>query len=216
MKQIIAVCGFIGSGKGTMGDILVRDYGYVKYSFADGLKDAVSSIFGWPRALLEGDTPESRAWREQVDPWWAARLDTPHLTPRWVLQKWGTEVGRHAFHNDIWVANTEMRMARESRSVVLPDCRFPNEIHAIKSMGGRVFWVRRGPLPKWYSTALTELQTPDDEQWMLEDHGKLMQQRYPNVHDSEWRWIASKFDAIIDNEGDISDLEAQIRALNLG
>jgi hypothetical protein len=213
MKQIIAVCGFIGSGKGTAGDILVRNHGYVKYSFADGLKDAVSSIFGWPRHLLEGATVESRAWREQVDPWWAQRLDMPNLTPRWVLQYWGTEVGRQAFHNDIWVANTEMRISQETRPVVIPDCRFPNEVRAIKKMGGKVFWVRRGPLPEWYNTALTELQTSDDDQWMLEDQGHLMEQLYPDVHDSEWRWIGAEFDAIIYNEGNISDLEDRIRTL---
>lgn len=207
MKNILAICGFIGSGKGTVSDILVRDHGYAKYSFADGLKDAISSIFGWPRALLEGDTVESRIWREQVDPWWAQRLGIPDLTPRWVLQKWGTEVGRYGFHSDIWVANTEMRVSREPRSVVIPDCRFPNEVESVKRQGGKVVWIRRGQLPEWYETALRQNRT-------ALEHSESMENLYPNVHRSEWSWVGSDFDEIIDNDGDLHDLEASIRALS--
>jgi hypothetical protein len=48
------------------------------------LKDAVAHVFGWDRTMLEGRTKEAREWREQVDPWWAERLNMPNLTPRWV------------------------------------------------------------------------------------------------------------------------------------
>jgi hypothetical protein len=64
--MIIGICGLIGSGKGSVGDILVEQ-GFTKVSFADKLKDGVATIFGWNRAMLEGDTDESRNWREQPD-----------------------------------------------------------------------------------------------------------------------------------------------------
>ena len=38
--MIIGVVGFIGSGKGTVADILVEKHGFVKLSFADAVKDA--------------------------------------------------------------------------------------------------------------------------------------------------------------------------------
>ena len=65
--MIIGICGLIGSGKGTVSDYLVEEYNFEKISFADKLKDAVSELFGWNRQMLEGDTPGSRQWREEVD-----------------------------------------------------------------------------------------------------------------------------------------------------
>ena len=64
--MIIGLVGFIGSGKGTVGDLLSQE-GFIPDSFARPLKDACSSIFGWPRELLEGNTEFSRTWREQPD-----------------------------------------------------------------------------------------------------------------------------------------------------
>ena len=84
--MIIGIIGFAGSGKGTVGDMLVRDYSFAKLSFADSLKDAVSAIFGWDRSLLEGDTEESRKFREAKDEWWSSRLGY-HVTPRNIMQK---------------------------------------------------------------------------------------------------------------------------------
>ena len=64
--MIIGICGLIGSGKGSVADILVQEHNYIKLSFADKLKDGVASVFGWDRQMLEGDNAESRKWREQL------------------------------------------------------------------------------------------------------------------------------------------------------
>ena len=124
--KIIGVCGLIGGGKGTVADILVKDHGFEKVSFADSLKDMIAAVFGWPRHLLEGDTAESREWREQRDDWWAERLNLPWLTPRWVLQFWGTDVCRENFHEDIWIASLENKLRKvvngsfEYNNIVIP------------------------------------------------------------------------------------------------
>ena len=93
--MIIGICGLIGSGKGTVADILVEQ-GFTKVSFADKLKDGVATIFGWDRALLEGDTDESREWREQTDEFWTEETGRT-ITPRIVLQEFGTECMREGF-----------------------------------------------------------------------------------------------------------------------
>lgn len=211
--MIIGICGFIGSGKDTVAEYLVNNKGFVRESYAGTLKDAVSNVFGWNREWLEGLTPDAREWREQVDPWWAKRLNIPHLTPRWVLQQWGTDVCRKSFHNDIWIASVENKLRDNKNNIVISDCRFPNEITSIKKQGGIVIWVRRGELPEWYDCALVENTTPENDQWLLMDAEQLMEQKYPHVHPSEWAWIGSNFNAVFENNSDLDSLYTQIEDL---
>ena len=208
--MIIGICGLIGSGKDTAADYLVGFHGFRRDSFAGTLKDAVSAVFGWDRELIEGRTPEARAWREQVDPWWAERLGMPHLTPRWILQWWGTEVCREHFHDDIWIAALESRLARRADHTVISDVRFPNEIKAIKQQGGRIVWIQRGELLEWYNAAVSVNQGEyGNLSWSLSKH-KLEKL---GIHASETSWIGTKFDAVIDNNGTVEDLYNQLRTL---
>ena len=201
---VVAICGFIGAGKDTVADFLINDYGFEKASFAGALKDAVAAVFGWDRELLEGRTAEARAWREQVDEWWAARLGMPHLTPRWILQYWGTEVCRRGFHNDIWVAAVENKLRSTGKNMVLTDCRFPNEVAAMRNLGAKVVWVKRGPLPAWYSLALRA--NKGDQQAAAE----LAAQR---VHASETSWVGTHFDFELANNGTLEELQSAVKVL---
>jgi hypothetical protein len=202
--MIIGVCGFIGSGKDTIADYLVNFHEFRRESFASTLKDAVSSVFGWDRTMLEGRTKEAREWREQVDPWWAARLDMPTLTPRWVLQYWGTEVCRKAFHDDIWIASLENKLRNSKDHVVISDCRFPNEISSIKNAGGQIIWVQRGILPEWYEVAVDANRG---------SNVALNELKRLKIHASETAWVGTEFDAIIDNNSTIDELYQQARTL---
>lgn len=211
--MIIGICGWIGSGKDTVADYLVSNFDFQRESFAGTLKDAVAAVFGWDRELLEGRTKEARDWREQVDPWWAARLNIPGLTPRLILQQWGTEVCRLGFHNDIWVASLENKLRQTEQNVVISDCRFANEVEAIKNTGGKIVWVQRGPTPVWYECAKLTLSTPKEDQWIIYDQKLSMDTRYPEVHASEWSWLDTKFDAVLDNNGTLEQLFDQVKSL---
>jgi hypothetical protein len=202
--MIIGICGFIGSGKDTIADYLVNFNGFRRESFANSLKDAVSYVFGWDRTMLEGRTKEAREWREQIDPWWAERLGMPHLTPRWVLQYWGTEVARKSFHNDMWIASLENKLRTSKDDIVISDCRFPNEIKSIKAAGGIVIRVVRGPEPEWYSIAKNANKGAPIAQELLKEFG---------VHASETAWVGTKFDAVLDNNGTIDELFQQIKTI---
>jgi hypothetical protein len=202
--MIVGVCGFIGSGKDTVADYLVNFHEFRRESFASTLKDAVAAVFGWDRTMLEGRTAEAREWREQVDPWWAERLAMPTLTPRWILQYWGTEVGRRNFHDDIWIASLENKLRNSKDSIVVSDCRFPNEIDSIKKLGGKIIWVQRGELPSWYDLALEANKGSNIA---------LNGLKAAKIHASEWSWIGHEFDAILDNNGTIEELYRQIKNL---
>jgi hypothetical protein len=202
--MIIGICGLIGSGKDTAADYLVGFHGFRRDSFAGTLKDAVAAVFGWDRELIEGRTPEARAWREQVDEWWAERLEMPHLTPRWILQYWGTEVCRQHFHDDIWIAALQSRLARRSDHTVISDVRFPNEIKAIKEQGGRIIWIQRGVIPHWYDIACMANKGDTKAQEWLVDNA---------IHASETSWAGANFDAVIDNNSSIETLYNSLKSL---
>jgi hypothetical protein len=206
--MIIGVCGFIGSGKDTIADYLTNFHEFRRESFANSLKDAVSQVFGWDRTMLEGRTKQAREWREQVDPWWAARLNMPNLTPRLMLQLWGTEVCRKAFHDDIWIASLENKLRTSTDSVVISDCRFPNEIKSIRDAGGIVIRVVRGPEPDWYDAAVSMNRGEvGNTTWSISKQkiAKL------GIHASETAWVGTKFDFVLYNNSSIDDLYEQIR-----
>jgi hypothetical protein len=142
--RIIAFTGKAGCGKDTAANILVDNYGFTKMSFAASLKDAVSSIFSWPRDMLEGITQESREWREQKDEWWSNRLSM-EITPRKILQTWGTDLCRDKFHQDIWIASLEKKLIdlHNNSNIVITDCRFENEAAIIRKLGGKIIHIQR-------------------------------------------------------------------------
>jgi hypothetical protein len=207
--MIIGVCGFIGSGKDTIADYLTNFHGFRRESFANSLKDAVAYVFGWDRTMLEGRTKMAREWREQVDPWWANRLNMPNLTPRWVLQYWGTEVCRKSFHDDIWIASLENKLRNSKDDIVISDCRFPNEIKSIKDAGGIVIRVKRGPDPDWYDDAADMNAGDRCMNYML---AKTRMQQL-GIHASETAWVGTKFDAVLTNDDTIDDLMSKVKDL---
>ena len=205
--MIVGISGFISSGKGTVATQLTEKYGFRKDSFAASLKDACSVMFDWPRDMLEGETAESREWREQVDEWWATKLGIPNLTPRLALQLIGTDALRNNFSDAMWFTTLENRIRKNpSQNVVISDVRFPNEIKFIQDLGGVMIRVNRGATPVWYETAI------------LANKGNslakgAMTTLYSAAHFSEWAWVGAKFDYEINNDSTVDVLNSQINEI---
>lgn len=181
--MLIGIVGLIGSGKDTVANRLVEKHGYIRDSFAKSLKDAVSSMFNWDREMLEGNTTSSRHWREQPDKFWSERLGKP-VTPRWVLQHFGTEVMRGKMYDGIWVDSCIGRY--KGQNTVISDTRFINEIKTIRAHGGIILCVKRGSLP-------TKKE--------MQDKG---------AHQSEWDWLENDYEITINNDGSLDDLYAKV------
>ena len=181
--MLIGLVGLIGSGKDTVAERLVSHHGFVRDSFAKSLKDAVSNIFSWDRQMLEGKTDSSRHWREQPDKFWSERFGKP-VTPRWVLQYFGTEVCRQGMLDSIWIDSCLARY--KGQNTVISDTRFVNEIKNIRKLGGKIVLVKRTEIPNKKS--------------MMES----------GAHQSEWDWIGSDYDYILENTHTIESLNKQI------
>ena len=190
--MLIGIVGLISSGKGTVADRLVERHNYQKDSFAKSLKDAVASMFNWDRDMLEGDTESSRHWREQPDEFWSQKFNKP-VTPRWVLQYFGTEVMRGQMYDSIWVDSCMGRY--KGQNTVIADTRFPNEVKQIRAHGGKIILVKRGPDPDWFVSYV---------EGNIEPKG---------IHSSEYAWAKEEFDFIIENNGDKNQLYAKIDEL---
>ena len=177
--MLIGVVGLIGSGKDTVSKRLEQRHGFRRDSFAKSLKDAVSAMFNWDREMLEGNGDDSRQWREQPDEFWSKKFGKT-VTPRWVLQHFGTEVMRQHMHDAIWIDSCLSRY--DGEPTVISDTRFQNELKTIKEHGGEIILVKRGELPT----------------------REQMQER--GAHKSEWDWMGWKFDHVIDNDGTKQEL----------
>ena len=189
--MIIGLCGAQGSGKDTVANILITEYGFVKLTFASTLKDVVAILFSWPRDLLEGLTEESRLWRETVDDFWSAKLSISGFTPRKALQMIGTDLFRLHFNNDIWISIVENKIGAMLKNnpninIVISDCRFANEFSLIKQFpDSHIITILR---EKNYSI------------------NKL-------AHSSETEWVNYNFDAILQNDNSIDELKSNIKSL---
>lgn len=131
--MIVGFSGYKGVGKGAAATALVTK-GYSLIKMADPMKDMLR-VIGLSEDEIEGDlktVPCSKLGGK---------------TPRFAMQTLGTEWGRDTIHNSIWTKAWTSRAMHEidnGRSVVVDDVRFPNEVIAIKKVGGYVINIQGG------------------------------------------------------------------------
>jgi hypothetical protein len=208
LPKVIGVSGFAGSGKDSFANIFVEKYGYTKISMADSIKDMLSVVFGWDREMLQGATPESRLWRETPDEFWSGVLEYP-FTPRKAMTTIGTNLFRVHFHKDIWVQSVKKKILDVGTNVIIPDLRFGNEIGMMREIGACLFEIERGERPEWYQRASKENVMLLDG--ILPETNESMEFLYPEVHESEYRWIGlNKPCVLVDNSGSLQDLQKYV------
>lgn len=195
--MLIGLMGLAGTGKSTVGRILRDEYGFVPIAFADSLKDGVAVLFNWPRHLLEGDTDESRAFRETPDPYWSEAFGKP-ITPRYVLQYTGTELFRN-WLADFWVRAAGKKMADDpTKNYVITDMRFVNEFEFVSAQKGFLVQIQGANEPSWVQSVISETVTEMDSRpkqnaqyWKKWADVQLdARMRELGVHRSEWEHVS--------------------------
>jgi hypothetical protein len=129
----------------------------------------------------------------------------PHLTPRWILQYWGTEVCRVGFHSDIWVASLENKILNCEGNIVITDARFANELNVVKKLEGKLIRIERGEYPVWYKYA--ESLNKFGDTLSLD-----MLQKY-KIHASEYSSIGLDYDCYLSNNGTKEGLFASLNLI---
>lgn len=148
--MIIALCGKKGSGKDTVADIIVKDYNFIKYRFADDIKKIAKILFDFTDEQLHGQD------KDKLDEKW-------NITPREFFQKFGTEYIQEIFpktfptlfdninKKEFWLKKFELwynyhNKLNNNFFVVISDLRFEHEYNYIKNLGGYIIKVERDNL----------------------------------------------------------------------
>jgi len=160
MTKIIAFAGRKQSGKTTCSEFVLKYFngavepfnGAKIYNFADPLKkDICMNILGLSYEQCYGEDIDKNT---VTDVQWEGK----YLTAREVMQFVGTDIFRK-MKNDVWAGATINKIKADQPDLaIIADCRFPNEVEAIKNAGGYVIKLNRNPYNSDHSseTALDE------------------------------------------------------------
>lgn len=163
--MLLGLTGVAQSGKSTVAEYLVNEYGFKEYLFSDGVKLALYRMNPIIMATHKhGDYSQDvvQYLQDVVDDFgWDQAKQIPMV--RELLQRMGTEAGRDVHGQDVWVDRTFNQMFKEcgwdwkfehdqltkhaTSDIVIPDLRFDNEAERIKHHGGVVIRVDRGKKP---------------------------------------------------------------------
>ena len=138
--MIIGLVGKKRVGKDTVADYLCNKYGFIKYGFADPIKQIGQLMF---------DFSPDEELKEVVDKRWG-------ISPREFYQKFGTEYGQYILPNQFpqifknidsksfWVKRFQIWYEKnKDKKIVITDIRFLHEFNIIKDMGGYIIKIKR-------------------------------------------------------------------------
>lgn len=172
--RVIAISGKLGSGKTTAETLLAKHFTTIPLAFADGLKESYKAIFP------NGTSPYTTEGR-------ASTIPELNISVGKFLQDFG-EAGRQ-YNSNIWLYSVGRRVANAPNDTicVITDCRFPNEVKYIQSLGGIVVRLRRDNI--------------DPATLAGRDHNHISETALDTF---------TEFDYTIDNNGTIEELETAL------
>lgn len=130
--MIIGLSGKKQHGKSTIAKYLVEQYKFTEVSWAEPLKEIVGKqLFGFTHNQIYDDKE-----KEIIDQEWK-------MSPRKALQIVGTECFRREVCDDFWVklGIRKINQIGLNSNIVVSDCRFLNEVEALRNIGGKIIRV---------------------------------------------------------------------------
>lgn len=141
--EIFGILGKARSGKDTAASILVEEFGFTRFAFADPLKDAFAEYHDIPRCYCDGVDEGGNPVDREIQTAFHDLQMYGAVTIRQGLQRFG-EAMRVAFGEDFWVnvADDLMRAGGGER-IVLTDVRYDNEVALVRDLGGVILGIDR-------------------------------------------------------------------------
>jgi len=209
--MIIGISGYSGSGKDLVGTI-IQEISLNKWhikKWAGKLKTIASILTGIPVENFE----DQEFKKTLLGPEWGTVKDIPLngvpvfadiqfnslMTVRDFLQKLGTEAIRDSLHENTWVNATMVDYT-------------PVQVQwADGPLGG----YKDGPMPNWI---ITDTRFPNEAEAIKKAGGIVVRINRPGVqpinpHLSETSLDDWNFDAVINNDGDVSDIVHKVGLL---
>jgi len=136
--KIVALSGLPRSGKDTMADELVRNYGYTKFSFAEPIYKMLNTL-----PFLEHIHSQMSGEEKETPKAFYGK------SPRDMLRTLGTEWARNHVSPDVWIWILQYKLEKKydilrQGNYVITDLRFPNEAVWVRKMGGQIVRILRG------------------------------------------------------------------------
>jgi len=166
--MIIGLLGKNRVGKDTFAEYLIQHYGFIRYAFADPIKEIARILFNFTESQLYGNQ------KEEIDNRW-------DISPRQFFQKFGTEIMQYDIYKhlpqlqnkvaprEMWVVifmewYRKQLQQDPNIKVVISDVRFFHELNSIKKLGGNIIKIIKPDreLEMEIHLSETETQTIDD------------------------------------------------------
>lgn len=160
MPKIIAFTGNKQVGKDTAAKVLVEQFGFRKFAFADPLKNMLREYLrlrgcseDYIERCIEGDLKETPI------PSFSGH------SPRYAMQTLGTEWGRNCIGKSFWIDTWRSVTAGSLSPIVATDLRFRNEAAAVRELGGTIIRINRP------DTEFTDGHSSETEVYLIDaDH----------------------------------------------
>lgn len=143
--MIIGLSGKAKSGKDTLADYLVQNYGFIKVAFADELKLMCASNFNLSNEQLYGTLKDVKDYNY-------------NKTPREILQ--GTGRFYRSINIDFWV-NKCLDKLLLTKNYIISDVRLDNEYAAIKKLNGKIVRIKRDNVLRGYVSNSNDISETD-------------------------------------------------------
>jgi hypothetical protein len=137
--MIVGLLGEKGTGKDTSADYIVQKYNFIRYAFANPIKEACRHMFGFNDEQLYGKL------KDVADKHWG-------ITPRQAFQVVGTNFAQFIlpeqlpelkqFGRYFWVHRfLQFHSQNPNKDIVISDVRFQHEVNAIKKLDGIIIKI---------------------------------------------------------------------------